>query len=84
MYFSSMRLPDEAIAIANRDADLAERPRHGHGGDESIGRRLRAAHDLDQPHHIGGREKVHAEHVAGPGRKARDLVDIEGRGVGGE
>jgi len=55
----------KAVAIANRDADLAQRPRGRHGGDERIGCRLLAAHDLDEPHHIGGEKKCMPSTSAG-------------------
>ena len=55
-----------------------------HRGHQHVGRRLRAAHDLQQLHHVGRREEVHADHVAGPRDARRDLVDVEVGGVGGE
>ena len=46
---------------------------------------LCAAHDFQQPHHVGGREEVHADHMIRPAWSTRrDLVDVEIGGVGGE
>ena len=48
-------------------------------------RGLVAAHDFEQPHHVGGREEMHAD-APSPGRlvDGGDLVDVEIGGVGGE
>ena len=43
-----------------------------------------AAHDLEQAHHIGGREEMRAEHVLGPLGHRPDGVDVEVGGVRGE
>ncbi|MBC8070395.1 MAG: DUF3488 domain-containing protein, partial [Deltaproteobacteria bacterium] len=45
---------------------------------------LLAAHDLQQLHHVGRAEEVHADHVLRALGERRDLVHVEGRGVGGE
>ena len=45
---------------------------------------LVAAHDLQQPHHVGRREEVQADDVLRPLGHRGDLVDVEVGGVGGE
>ena len=45
---------------------------------------LAAAHDLDEAHHVGGAEEMHADDVGGPPRGVRDRVHVERRGVGRE
>ncbi len=75
---------DEAVADADGDADLADLGGERGDGGEHRFRRLFAAHDLEQAHHVGGREEVHAEHVLGPLGLRRDLVDVQVAGVRGE
>ena len=47
-------------------------------------RGLRAAHDFEQAHHIGGREEMRADHVFRPPGLGGDRVDVKVGGVGGE
>jgi hypothetical protein len=56
---------DEAVAHAGDDANLSDglgRQRHD-GCQYMVRAGLVAAHDFQELHHIGGREKVHAQHV---------------------
>src|SRR5690606_1714226 len=77
-------IADEAIAVANQHADLADAFGQIHDrGDDFIGS-LRAAHVLQQLHDVGGAEEVHADHVLRPLGGRGDLVDAERGGVGGE
>ena len=75
---------DEAVADADEHADLADLlgDLHGCGDHRLCG--LVAAHDFQQPHHIGRREEVHAEHMVRPRGDGGDLVDVEIGGVGGQ
>jgi hypothetical protein len=41
-----------------------------------------ARHHLDQPHRMGGREEMQPQHIARPGRRAGDGIDIQIGGVG--
>ena len=75
---------DKAVADADRDRHLAEPPAERHRGGERVGRGRGTAHDLQQAHDIRRAEEMRPEHVLRPRRRPRDLVDIEGRGVGGE
>ena len=75
---------DEAVADAGDDRDLLDLLGELHRGDQHVGRGLRAAHHLEQLHHVGRREEVQAEHVLRPRGRGRDLVDVEIGGVGGE
>ncbi len=75
---------DEAVADARDHRDLPDLLRQRHDGREHVVGGLRAADDLEQLHHVRGREEVHAEHVARPRDARGDLVDVEVGGVGGE
>ena len=81
-YVWSMRLPDEAGAYADEDADLADLLGELEArGDHGL-RRLLAADDLEQSHHVRRAEEVQADDLLRPRGRARDLVDVEGRRVG--
>ena len=75
---------DEAPAVADEHADLAERLRQRHRGRQDRGTGLPAADDLEQPHHVGRAEKVVADHLLRPRGRRGDLVDVQRRGVGGQ
>src|SRR6056297_549934 len=57
---------DEAAAHTDHHRDLADLLADRHrGGHHRVGR-LVAAHVLEQLHHVGRREEVHADHALGP------------------
>src|SRR6185503_298786 len=74
----------EAVADADQHRHLGDAAAHAHRGGDHILGRLLAADDLEQAHHVGGAEEVHADDVVGPFRRGGDLVHVEGGGVGGE
>ncbi len=79
-----MRLPTKPGHTPDQRGDLADLLRELHRrGDDRLGRLLRA-HDLQQAHHVRGREEVQADDRVGALRDARDLVDVQARSVGGE
>ncbi len=65
---------DEAEAVADRHADLADALGHGERGRQRRPRGCAPAHDLDQ----------HADDVAGAAARLGDRIHVEGRGVGRE
>ena len=73
---------DEAVADAGDDADLLDLLSHRHAGGEHVLRGLVAAHDLEQPHHVGGAEEMQANHVLRALGEAGDRVQVQRRGVG--
>ena len=75
---------DEAVAHARDDRDLADPLRELHRGREHVGGRARAAHDLEQLHHVRGTEEVQPDDVRRPRRRVGDPVDVERRRVGRE
>ena len=73
---------DEAGADADERGDLADLLRELHrGGDDGL-RGLRAAHDLQQAHHVRRREEVQADDRLGTLGRARDLVHVQVRSIG--
>ncbi len=68
---------DDDWDLADFRRELDDRREHGLRG-------LFAAHDLEQAHHIGGREEMRAEHVFGPLGHRGDGVDVEVGCVRGE
>ena len=78
---NSMRLPTKPGHTPTITGDLADLLADRHRrGDDRVGRLL-AAHVLEQLHHVGRGEEVHADHALGPRRDRGDLVDVERRGV---
>ena len=75
---------DEAVADADQHADLPDRLRQLHDGRDGLRRGLRAAHVLHQLHHVRRAEEVGADDLVRPAGGARDLVDVECRGVAGQ
>ena len=75
---------DEPGAVADDHADFAEALGQRLGGGDRLGRGGRAAHDLDQPHHVGRAEEVGADDRLRPLRHAGQRVDVERGRVGGE
>ena len=75
---------DEAAAVADEHADLAQRAGQGQrSGDHGRAGRF-AADDFEQPHDVGGAEEVVADDLLRAGRDGGDLVDVERRRVGGQ
>src|SRR5439155_13863132 len=72
---------DEAVADADEHRHLSDAPAHGHRRRDRGLRRLGAAHDLEEPHDVGGGEEVHADDALGPRGRPGDRVDVERRGV---
>ena len=64
-----------------RSCRCASRRRRGR---ERLARGIAAAHDLDEAHHVGGAEEMHADDVGGPSGGVCDRVHVERRGVGRE
>jgi hypothetical protein len=56
-------IADETVANAGDDGDFLDLLRERHRGGEHVVGGLRAANDLEQLHHVRGREEVEAEHV---------------------
>ena len=81
---ASMRLPTKPWQTPTTTGTLPMPLGQRERGGEDVGRRCRAAHDLDQPHHMRRREEVQAHHVARSAGRRRDLVEVEIGGVGGE
>src|SRR5882724_358032 len=74
----------EAVADADQHRHLGDAAAHAHRGGDHILGRLLTAHDLEQPHHVGGAEEVHADHAVRPLGGGGDLVHVQRGGVGGE
>jgi signal transduction histidine kinase/CheY-like chemotaxis protein len=74
----------EAVADPDQHRHFADAAAHGHGGGDGRLGGPGAPHDLEQPHDVGGAEEVHADDALRPPGDRGDLVDVEGRGVGGE
>ena len=77
-------IADEAIAIAAHHPDFVDSLGEIDDGDQHVLRGIRAAHDLQQPHHVGGREEMHSDDIAGPRGRLGDLVDRQVRGIRSE
>mmetsp|Transcript_29565 Transcript_29565/g.58142 ORF Transcript_29565/g.58142 Transcript_29565/m.58142 type:complete len:412 (+) Transcript_29565:4979-6214(+) len=75
---------DEPVAHARAHADLAQCFAQGKTGGGHVRRRCVGHHDLQQFHHMSGREKVQSQHVGGPRGGCRNFVDIQIRGIGGQ
>src|SRR5216683_2969262 len=75
---------DEAVADAGDDARLLDLLRQRHRAREHVLGGGLAAHDLEQLHHVRGAEEVRADDVLRPPGEARDLIDVERGGIGGE
>ncbi len=75
---------DEAGAVGGDDHVLAHRlaRRAGHGHGRVGG--LDTRHDLEQPHHRGWIEEVHAHHPRGVAGGSGQCGDEQRRGVGGQ
>ena len=80
-----MRLPTKPWQMPTTTGTLPIRRADRDRGRQSSGAVVRAAHDLEQPHDVGGAEEVHAA-TRSPGRPVawRDRVDVEVGRVGGE
>src|SRR3546814_17659431 len=74
---------DEAEAVARNDTDLLDALRDFHAGQQGLRRRLAAADDLEQAHDMRRREEMETDHLVGPARGSRPLVDRETGRVGG-
>ena len=79
-----MRLPMKPSQTPEIDRDLADLLGQLHGGGQHVFRRLGAAHDFQQAHHIGGTEKMQADDILRALGELGDLIKIQRRGVGGE
>ena len=75
---------NEAIAVAADHAYLADAARHAHDRGEHLRRGLRAAHNLQQFHHVRRREEVGAHHILRASSHCRDIVDGKIRSVRSE
>ncbi len=72
---------DKAVAIAGHGADLADLAAEIHRRHQRVRGAFGAAHDLEQFHHIGGREEMRAGDVLRAlGRIGHD-VDVDARSV---
>ena len=72
---------DEAVAVSGDDADLSQLLGDRERARDRLGRGVRAAHDLEQLHHVGRAEEMRPDHVLRALRDGRDRVDVEGRSV---
>jgi hypothetical protein len=75
---------DKAVTDTRDDRHLADRAGHVHGRGEHLRPGLRAAHHLQQLHHIRRAEEVHADHISWPAGRLREEVDVQRGGVGGD
>src|SRR6185369_10563084 len=75
---------DEAIAHLRDDAGLPDPLGQLQRRDHDVGRGLRGLDDFQQLHHVGGTEEMQSDDVLRAPGHGRDLVDIQGRGVGSE
>ena len=73
---------DKAVANPDQHRNLTQPLARRHGGQDYVIRRFGTAHVLQQSHHVGGGEEVHADHVLRPVGNAGDFVDIQRRGIG--
>ncbi len=77
-------IADEAAAIADQHADLAQFFRKLHaGGDHFLAGGL-AAHDFEQTHHVRRTEKMCADDRRRPRSGGCDLVDVQSGSVAGQ
>ena len=79
-----MRLPTKPSHTPACTPTLPMRLGDGHGGGHHVVGGLLGAHDLEQPHDVGGREEVQPHHVLRPLGHGGDVVDVERGGVGGD
>ena len=77
-------IADEAEADADDNRHLLDLAPDIDRGRQHLRRRLRAAHDLQQLHHVRRAEEMRTEHGARPLRHVRDSVDVEIGGIGGQ
>src|ERR1019366_3631453 len=75
---------DESVADPGDDADFLDLLRDVHAGRDHVLGGLGAAHDFQEFGDIRGAEEMQPHHILRPAREIRDLVQIQGRGVGGE
>src|SRR6267142_435387 len=75
---------DEAVADAGDHADLLDGLGKFHRRCQRFLRGLRGAHHLQQLHHVGWTEEMQPQHVLRPRRHGGDLIDVQGRSIGGE
>ena len=81
-YASSMRLPMKPKHTPDTTPTLPMRLATAIAVASASLRRRLAAHDLQQPHDVGRRKEVHAEHVARTLGRCRDGIHVERRRVG--
>ena len=77
-------IADEAAAIADHDADLAQFLCERQGRRDDVVAGFCSAHDLHQPHHVRRAEEMQADDRFGALGGAGDFIDIERGGVGGQ
>src|SRR6185437_9733310 len=75
---------DEAGAHAHKHGDLADLAAQLHASGNDFFRGLLAAHDLEQTHHVRGREEVQADNAFRALGDGSDFIDVQIRRVGGE
>src|SRR5689334_10409862 len=70
-------IANEAVTDARYNRELADLLRELHGRGEYVFGSGLAAHDLEQPHDVGGAEEVQPDHISRPACEVGDLIDVE-------
>ena len=84
MYGNIIRLPTNPGQLPDDDRDFAEPLGEGDDRSEHFGAGLRAAHHLDQAHHVRRAEEMKADDAGRTRGRGGDRVDVERGGVGRE
>ncbi len=75
---------DEAVAVAHQNADFLDALGQRHGCGFDFIRGLFAADDLQQLHDVGRAEEMQADHIFRAFGRGGNLVNVQGRRVGGQ